>query len=89
MNFHIKQKKKKFQIHNCIPCSRTSIVSFKQKIDQQGPWWLLECGNPDQHCPSYIKSLQSPSWVLLSWLHLEKIGDSSEYITAPMQGGFY
>ncbi|KAJ1071285.1 hypothetical protein K5549_021813, partial [Capra hircus] len=41
--------------------------------DQQGPWWLLECGNPDQHCPSYIKSLQSPSWVLLSWLHLEKI----------------
>ena len=32
MNFHIKQKKKKFQIHNCIPCSRTSIVSFKQKI---------------------------------------------------------
>ncbi|XP_058386806.1 abasic site processing protein HMCES [Diceros bicornis minor] len=55
--------------------------------NRQGQPRLPEWKNPDKYCPSYNKSPQSSSPVLLSRLHFEKGADSSERIIVPMRWG--
>ncbi|EHH66556.1 hypothetical protein EGM_03572 [Macaca fascicularis] len=55
--------------------------------DRRGQQRLPEWRDPDKYCPSYNKSPQSNSPVLLSRLHFEKDADSSERIIAPMRWG--
>lgn len=55
--------------------------------DRRGRPRLPEWREPDKYCPSYNKSPQSHSPVLLSRLHFEKDADSSERIIAPMRWG--
>uniref|UniRef100_F7HCJ2 Abasic site processing protein HMCES n=1 Tax=Callithrix jacchus TaxID=9483 RepID=F7HCJ2_CALJA len=55
--------------------------------DRQGQQRVPEWRDPDKYCPSYNKSPQSNSPVLLSRLHLVKDADSSERIIAPMRWG--
>lgn len=75
-------------------CGRTSCHLPKDVLaracayrDRQGRQRLPEWKDPDKYCPSYNKSPQSSSPVLLSRLHLEKGADSSERIIAPMRWG--
>ncbi|KAK7808198.1 hypothetical protein U0070_016923 [Myodes glareolus] len=48
---------------------------------------LPEWRDPDKYCPSYNKSPQSSSPVLLSRQHFEKGADSSEQVIIPMRWG--
>ncbi|XP_023973062.1 abasic site processing protein HMCES [Physeter macrocephalus] len=75
-------------------CGRTSCHLPKEVLaracayrDRQGQRRLPEWRDPDRYCPSYNKSPQSSSPVLLSRLHVEKGADSSERIIAPMRWG--
>ncbi|XP_016052827.1 PREDICTED: embryonic stem cell-specific 5-hydroxymethylcytosine-binding protein [Miniopterus natalensis] len=75
-------------------CGRTSCHLPRDVLtracayqDRQGQQRLPEWRDPDKYCPSYNKSPQSNSPVLLSRLHLEKGADSSERIIAPMRWG--
>uniref|UniRef100_A0A8C7BME1 Abasic site processing protein HMCES n=1 Tax=Neovison vison TaxID=452646 RepID=A0A8C7BME1_NEOVI len=75
-------------------CGRTSCHLPKDVLaracayrDRQGRQRLPEWKDPDKYCPSYNKSPQSSSPVLLSRLHFEKDADSSERIIAPMRWG--
>ncbi|XP_002917685.1 abasic site processing protein HMCES [Ailuropoda melanoleuca] len=75
-------------------CGRTSCHLPKDVLaracayrDRQGRQRLPEWKDPDKYCPSYNKSPQSSSPVLLSRLHFEKGADSSERIIAPMRWG--
>ncbi|XP_064352236.1 abasic site processing protein HMCES [Camelus dromedarius] len=55
--------------------------------DRQGRRRLPEWRDPERYCPSYNKSPQSCSPVLLSRLHVEQGADSSERVIAPMRWG--
>uniref|UniRef100_A0A8C9PC80 Abasic site processing protein HMCES n=1 Tax=Spermophilus dauricus TaxID=99837 RepID=A0A8C9PC80_SPEDA len=55
--------------------------------DRQGQQRLPEWRDAEKYYPSYNKSPQSSSPVLLSRLHLEKDADSSERVIAPMRWG--
>jgi len=75
-------------------CGRTSCHLPKDVLaracayrDRQGRQRLPEWKDADKYCPSYNKSPQSSSPVLLSRLHFEKGADSSERIIAPMRWG--
>ncbi|XP_065741729.1 abasic site processing protein HMCES isoform X2 [Phocoena phocoena] len=75
-------------------CGRTSCHLSKEVLtracayrDRQGQRRLPEWRDPDRYCPSYNKSPQSSSPVLLSRLHVEKGADSSERVIAPMRWG--
>ncbi|XP_007948828.1 abasic site processing protein HMCES [Orycteropus afer afer] len=75
-------------------CGRTSCHLPRDVLtkacayrDRQGQQQLPEWRDPDKYCPSYNKSPQSNSPVLLSRLHFEKNADSSERIIAPMRWG--
>uniref|UniRef100_A0A2K5NCE4 Abasic site processing protein HMCES n=1 Tax=Cercocebus atys TaxID=9531 RepID=A0A2K5NCE4_CERAT len=75
-------------------CGRTSCHLPRDVLtracayqDRRGQQRLPEWRDPDKYCPSYNKSPQSNSPVLLSRLHFEKDADSSERIIAPMRWG--
>uniref|UniRef100_A0A8D2JIR9 Abasic site processing protein HMCES n=1 Tax=Sciurus vulgaris TaxID=55149 RepID=A0A8D2JIR9_SCIVU len=75
-------------------CGRTSCHLPRDVLtracayhDRQGHRRLPEWRDPDKYCPSYNKSPQSSSPVLLSRLHFEKDADSSERVIAPMRWG--
>ncbi|KAL2807120.1 abasic site processing protein HMCES isoform a [Daubentonia madagascariensis] len=75
-------------------CGRTSCHLPRDALtracayqDRQGQQRLPDWRDPDKYCPSYNKSPQSSSPVLLSRLHFEKGADSSERIIAPMRWG--
>uniref|UniRef100_G1RWQ8 Abasic site processing protein HMCES n=1 Tax=Nomascus leucogenys TaxID=61853 RepID=G1RWQ8_NOMLE len=75
-------------------CGRTSCHLPREVLtracayqDRRGQQRLPEWRDPDKYCPSYNKSPQSNSPVLLSRLHFEKDADSSERIIAPMRWG--
>nr|XP_004665165.2 abasic site processing protein HMCES [Jaculus jaculus]XP_045008535.1 abasic site processing protein HMCES [Jaculus jaculus]XP_045008536.1 abasic site processing protein HMCES [Jaculus jaculus]XP_045008537.1 abasic site processing protein HMCES [Jaculus jaculus] len=75
-------------------CGRTSCHLPRDALtracayrDRQGQQRLPQWKDPDRYCPSYNKSPQSSSPVLLSRLHFEKDADSSERIIAPMRWG--
>ncbi|XP_023611921.1 embryonic stem cell-specific 5-hydroxymethylcytosine-binding protein isoform X4 [Myotis lucifugus] len=75
-------------------CGRTSCHLPRDALtracayrDRQGQPRLPEWRDPDRYRPSYNKSPQSDSPVLLSRLHFEKGADSSERIIAPMRWG--
>ncbi|XP_008563468.1 PREDICTED: embryonic stem cell-specific 5-hydroxymethylcytosine-binding protein isoform X1 [Galeopterus variegatus] len=75
-------------------CGRTSCHLPRDALtracayrDRQGQQRLPEWRDPDKYCPSYNKSPQSSSPVLLSRLHFEKGSDSSERVIAPMRWG--
>ncbi|XP_074196593.1 abasic site processing protein HMCES isoform X3 [Rhinolophus sinicus] len=75
-------------------CGRTSCHLPRDVLtracayqDRQGQQRLPEWRDADKYCPSYNKSPQSNSPVLLSRLHFEKGADSSERIIAPMRWG--
>ncbi|CAO2605805.1 Abasic site processing protein HMCES [Lemmus lemmus] len=75
-------------------CGRTSCHLPRDVLtracayhDRQGRRRLPEWRDPDKYCPSYNKSPQSSSPVLLSRLHFEKDADSSEQIIIPMRWG--
>ncbi|KAI5941405.1 abasic site processing protein HMCES [Manis javanica] len=75
-------------------CGRTSCHLPRDVLtracayhDGQGQQRLPEWKDPDKYCPSYNKSPQSNSPVLLSRMHFEKGADSSERIIAPMRWG--
>uniref|UniRef100_A0A2K6MZ77 Abasic site processing protein HMCES n=1 Tax=Rhinopithecus bieti TaxID=61621 RepID=A0A2K6MZ77_RHIBE len=75
-------------------CGRTSCHLPRDVLtracayqDRRGQQRLPEWRDPDKYCPSYNKSPQSDSPVLLSRLHFEKDADSSERIIAPMRWG--
>ncbi|XP_047390741.1 abasic site processing protein HMCES isoform X2 [Sciurus carolinensis] len=75
-------------------CGRTSCHLPRDVLtracayhDRQGHQRLPEWRDPDKYCPSYNKSPQSSSPVLLSRLHFEKDADSSERVIAPMRWG--
>ncbi|XP_015973905.1 abasic site processing protein HMCES isoform X1 [Rousettus aegyptiacus] len=75
-------------------CGRTSCHLPRDVLtracayqDRQGQQRLPEWRDPDKYDPSYNKSPQSNSPVLLSRLHFEKDADSSERIIAPMRWG--
>ncbi|KAM5218939.1 abasic site processing protein HMCES isoform 3-T12 [Hipposideros larvatus] len=75
-------------------CGRTSCHLPRDVLtracayhDRQGQQRLPEWRDPDKYYPSYNKSPQSSSPVLLSRLHFEKDADSSERIIAPMRWG--
>ncbi|XP_054991589.1 abasic site processing protein HMCES [Sorex araneus] len=75
-------------------CGRTSCHLPRDALaracayrDRQGRRQLPEWRDPDKYSPSYNKSPQSHSPVLLSRLHLEKGADSSERVIAPMRWG--
>nr|XP_048272506.1 abasic site processing protein HMCES isoform X2 [Myodes glareolus] len=75
-------------------CGRTSCHLPRDVLtracayhDRQGRQRLPEWRDPDKYCPSYNKSPQSSSPVLLSRLHFEKGADSSEQVIIPMRWG--
>ncbi|XP_060036289.1 abasic site processing protein HMCES isoform X2 [Erinaceus europaeus] len=75
-------------------CGRTSCHLPRDALsracayrDRQGHPRVPEWRDPDKYRPSYNKSPQSCSPVLLSRLHLDKGADSSERIIAPMRWG--
>ncbi|XP_058442206.1 abasic site processing protein HMCES isoform X2 [Marmota monax] len=75
-------------------CGRTSCHLPRDVLtracayhDRQGQQRLPEWRDPEKYYPSYNKSPQSSSPVLLSRLHLEKGADSSERVIAPMRWG--
>uniref|UniRef100_A0A8C3X3S1 Abasic site processing protein HMCES n=1 Tax=Catagonus wagneri TaxID=51154 RepID=A0A8C3X3S1_9CETA len=75
-------------------CGRTSCHLALEALtracayrDRQGRQRLPEWRDPDRYYPSYNKSPQSSSPVLLSRRHLEKGADSSERVIAPMRWG--
>ncbi|EGW09472.1 abasic site processing protein HMCES [Cricetulus griseus] len=75
-------------------CGRTSCHLPRDVLtracayhDRQGRQQLPQWRDPDKYCPSYNKSPQSSSPVLLSRLHFEKDADSSERIIIPMRWG--
>ncbi|XP_069353801.1 abasic site processing protein HMCES isoform X2 [Eulemur rufifrons] len=75
-------------------CGRTSCHLPRDVLtracayrDRQGQQRLPAWRDPDKYCPSYNKSPQSDSPVLLSRLHFEKDADPSERILAPMRWG--
>ncbi|XP_074260256.1 abasic site processing protein HMCES isoform X2 [Saimiri boliviensis] len=75
-------------------CGRTSCHLAVEVLtracayrDRRGQQRLPEWRHPEKYCPSYNKSPQSSSPVLLSRLHFEKDADSSERIIAPMRWG--
>ncbi|XP_045390137.1 abasic site processing protein HMCES [Lemur catta] len=75
-------------------CGRTSCHLPRDVLtracayrDRRGQQRLPAWRDPDKYCPSYNKSPQSRSPVLLSRLHFEKDADSSERIIAPMRWG--
>nr|XP_045241588.1 abasic site processing protein HMCES isoform X2 [Macaca fascicularis] len=75
-------------------CGRTSCHLPRDVLtracayqDRRGQQRLPEWRDPDKYFPSYNKSPQSNSPVLLSRLHFEKDADSSERIIAPMRWG--
>ncbi|KAK1337658.1 hypothetical protein QTO34_002291 [Cnephaeus nilssonii] len=75
-------------------CGRTSCHLPRDALtracayrDRRGQPRLPEWRDPDRYRPSYNKSPQSDSPVLLSRLHFEKGADSSERIIAPMRWG--
>lgn len=75
-------------------CGRTSCHLPRDVLtracayhDRQGRQRLPEWRDPDKYYPSYNKSPQSTSPVLLSRQHFEKGADSSERVIAPMRWG--
>ncbi|XP_075406226.1 abasic site processing protein HMCES isoform X2 [Tenrec ecaudatus] len=75
-------------------CGRTSCHLPREALtracayrDRQGRRQVPEWREPDKYQPSYNKSPQSSSPVLLSRLHFDKNADSSERIIAPMRWG--
>ncbi|KAM5280539.1 abasic site processing protein HMCES isoform 2-T2 [Ctenodactylus gundi] len=75
-------------------CGRTSCHLPRDVLtracayqDRRGQQRFPEWRDPDKYYPSYNKSPQSCSPVLLSRLHFEKDADSSERIIAPMRWG--
>ncbi|XP_032762032.1 abasic site processing protein HMCES [Rattus rattus] len=75
-------------------CGRTSchlprdaLTRACAYLDRQGRRQLPQWRDPDKYCPSYNKSPQSSSPVLLSRLHFEKDADSSDRIIFPMRWG--
>ncbi|XP_076972480.1 abasic site processing protein HMCES [Tamandua tetradactyla] len=75
-------------------CGRTSCHLPREFLtracayrDRQGQQRLPEWRDSDKYYPSYNKSPQSNSPVLVSRLHLEKDADSSERVIAPMRWG--
>ncbi|GAB1291046.1 Abasic site processing protein HMCES [Apodemus speciosus] len=75
-------------------CGRTSchlprdvLTRACAYLDRRGARRLPQWRDPDKYCPSYNKSPQSSSPVLLSRLHFEKDADSSDRIIIPMRWG--
>lgn len=75
-------------------CGRTSCHLPRDVLtracayhDRQGQQRLPEWRDPEKYYPSYNKSPQSSSPVLLSRLHFEKGTDSSERVITPMRWG--
>uniref|UniRef100_A0A8C9DLC6 Abasic site processing protein HMCES n=1 Tax=Prolemur simus TaxID=1328070 RepID=A0A8C9DLC6_PROSS len=75
-------------------CGRTSCHLPRDVLtracayrDRQGRQRLPAWRDPEKYCPSYNRSPQSRSPVLLSRLHFDKEADSSERVIAPMRWG--
>ncbi|XP_051010827.1 abasic site processing protein HMCES [Acomys russatus] len=75
-------------------CGRTSCHLPRDALtracayrDGQGRRRLPQWRDAEKYCPSYNKSPQSSSPVLLSRLHFEKDADSSERVIVPMRWG--